>query len=125
MTFFGFTNLKHKDPFTDKKLQAEVMESEGEELTEKQLIPHKLPPVNPTEGALDSSLHRGSLEKYKEIVKRYQINTSTTEMYRPPLTTAQNYGWWIPKDPKIQLEKVVPWIRTPRYPRIRSPMTKL
>ncbi|XP_030052698.1 sperm microtubule inner protein 11 isoform X2 [Microcaecilia unicolor] len=124
MAFFGLTKLGHQDPFLARKLQPEVLESSGQELTRKKLIPHKLPPVNSTEGTLDSSLHQGSHEKCMEMVKCYQLNKSPNQTYRSPLTTSQQYGWWIPKDPRIQLEKEEAWIRTPRYPRVWSPMSK-
>ncbi|KAE8626309.1 hypothetical protein XENTR_v10006582 [Xenopus tropicalis] len=42
---------------------------------------------------------------------------------RMPATSAQQYGWWLPQDPRSKAESVHPWIGCQRYPQISSPMT--
>ncbi|XP_040281439.1 testis-expressed protein 49 isoform X2 [Bufo bufo] len=43
---------------------------------------------------------------------------------RMPLTATQQYGWWLPQDPKEKPENVYPWIQSTQYPMINSPMTR-
>ncbi|XP_029450483.1 testis-expressed protein 49 isoform X1 [Rhinatrema bivittatum] len=123
MAFFSLTSVGHQDPFIGRKLQPATVESSEEELERKEeLDPGKLPPISPAADTADSYPHQGSQETNKEMMKRDQQMKSPYHFYNFPLSYAQQYGWWMSRYSKIQEKE--PWMRSPRYPRIWSPMSK-
>ncbi|KAG9491431.1 hypothetical protein GDO78_000104 [Eleutherodactylus coqui] len=61
---------------------------------------------------------------YQDPFQAAQIPAAPKQTQKIPLTTAQQYGWWLPQDPKEKPENVYPWIQSSRYPMINSPMTR-
>ncbi|KAK9407246.1 Testis expressed 49 [Crotalus adamanteus] len=59
----------------------------------------------------------------KLSLPKYEVPDPNQE-YRVPLTCGQDIGWWQPKNSSIKPEDTLPWIKVPRYPLMRSPMTK-
>lgn len=47
------------------------------------------------------------------------------QVFRVPLTDAQNFSFWRSHDPGVRPEETMPWIRGPRHCLIKSPMTRL
>lgn len=47
------------------------------------------------------------------------------QVFRVPLTDAQNFSFWRSHDPGVRPEETMPWIRSPRHCLIKSPMTRL
>lgn len=46
------------------------------------------------------------------------------QVFRVPLTDAQNFSFWRSHDPGVRPEEIMPWIRSPRRCLIKSPMTR-
>ncbi|KAF7471837.1 Hypothetical predicted protein [Marmota monax] len=46
------------------------------------------------------------------------------QVFRVPLTDAQNFSFWRSHDPGVRPEKTMPWIWSPRHCLIKSPMTR-
>ncbi|XP_032641515.1 sperm microtubule inner protein 11 isoform X1 [Chelonoidis abingdonii] len=82
----------------------------------------KLPPISP--GRCDDTVHQGSYNRYQEAVKQNQLQRSPNQVFRVPVTCAQDCGWWLPRDPMVRAEEATPWMTVPRHPLIRSPMTR-
>ncbi|MGH0177887.1 UNVERIFIED_CONTAM: hypothetical protein FKN15_076016 [Acipenser sinensis] len=81
----------------------------------------KLPPIHRTSS---TALHKGSQERYKEMIKRVQMPNSPNQIYRVPLTSGQQYGWWMPRANQTAIEKTEPWTKITRQPRRNSEMTR-
>lgn len=47
------------------------------------------------------------------------------QVFRVPLTDAQNFSFWRSHDPGVRPEETMPWIRSSRHCLIKSPMTRL
>lgn len=47
------------------------------------------------------------------------------QVFRVPLTDAQNFSFWRSHDAGVCPEETMPWIRSPRHCLIKSPMTRL
>ncbi|XP_044143502.1 testis-expressed protein 49 [Bufo gargarizans] len=108
MAFFGITGLGYQAPLRAAQIPRD--EIAGENGT-------SLPPLVPASPYI-------SYGKYQDIVRRHQRLRTPKQTQRIPLTAAQQYGWWLPQDPKEKLENVYPWIQSTRYPMINSPMTR-
>ncbi|XP_069614432.1 sperm microtubule inner protein 11 [Ranitomeya imitator] len=111
MAFLGLTGLGYQAPL--RAAQAAGGDTAGENV--KNGI--KLPPLVPT------SLYI-SYGKYRDTVRRHQHLRTPKQTQKIPLTTGQQYGWWLPRDPKEKPENLYPWIQCTRYPMINSPMTR-
>nr|XP_060616924.1 sperm microtubule inner protein 11 isoform X1 [Anolis sagrei ordinatus] len=123
MTFFGLTFWGYQDPFRDRRLTLPQHEVPvGKPSPKLDLFYPKLPPIGPA--GYDGTVHQGSYDKYREAVRRRQLKKNPNQEYRVPVTCAQDIGWWLPLDPSVKPEDAIPWMRTPRYPQLRSPMTK-
>ncbi|XP_078394314.1 sperm microtubule inner protein 11 [Cetorhinus maximus] len=68
--------------------------------------------------------HNKSVEQYTHMKMLGQLPKAPNMMYRVPLTTGQQYGWWLPRDPNERLEKSEPWTSVVRYPLANSEMTR-
>ncbi|XP_069043421.1 sperm microtubule inner protein 11 [Lepisosteus oculatus] len=127
MTFFGITFLGYQDPFGSRRLsqlQKTQYDQEGDGVGGRQRGT-TLPPVNPApHQALSCELHRGSQERYQELVRRAQTPRSPNQIYRAPLTDSQRYGWWLSGSGQPGSEGSEPWTRVRRFPQRHSEMTK-
>ncbi|MBN3319233.1 STAT3 protein, partial [Atractosteus spatula] len=84
-----------------------------------------LPPVHPApRQALSCELHRGSQERYQELVRRARTPRSPNQIYRVPLTDSQRYGWWLSGSGQPGSEGSEPWTWVRRFPQRHSEMTK-
>ncbi|KAM9319958.1 LOW QUALITY PROTEIN: sperm microtubule inner protein 11 [Gastrophryne carolinensis] len=113
MAFFGLTHLGYQAPLRAARVQGEPGEAAEDNGSKSTKLP-ALVPQNPYVS------HR----RYQEIVRRHQELKVPKESQRMPLTTGQNYGWWLPQDSRAAPESAYPWIETARYPMINSPMTR-
>ncbi|XP_066450162.1 sperm microtubule inner protein 11 [Eleutherodactylus coqui] len=107
MAFFGITGLGYQDPFQAAQIPAGENVKNGTTLA----------PLVPTSPYI-------SYGRYEEVIRRHQDLRTPKQTQKIPLTTAQQYGWWLPQDPKEKPENVYPWIQSSRYPMINSPMTR-
>ncbi|KAM3846718.1 sperm microtubule inner protein 11 [Vipera latastei] len=124
MAFFGLTFLGPQDPFRDKKLSLPKYEVPVGTIPPKlELFYPKLPPIGQF-GYNDDTEHQGSHQKYQEAIKQKRLKKYPNQEYRVPLTCGQDIGWWQPKNSSIKPEDTLPWIKVPRHPLMRSPMTK-
>ncbi|XP_025026376.1 testis-expressed protein 49 [Python bivittatus] len=123
MAFFGLTFLGPQDPFRDKRLSLPKYEVPvGTTPPKLELFYPKLPPIG--QFGYDDTEHQGSHKKYQETIKRMQLKKYPNQAYRVPLTCGQDIGWWLPKNPSVKPEDTLPWMKVPRHPLLRSPMTK-
>ncbi|CAI9536026.1 unnamed protein product [Staurois parvus] len=109
MAFFGLTNLGYQAPLQAARIQEESGTS-GKTTTKF--------------SALAPQCSYVSYGKYQEMVRRHQDLRTPKQTQKIPLTTAQQYGWWLPQDPKAKPESAHPWIQSTRYPMVNSPMTR-
>ncbi|KAM4045113.1 sperm microtubule inner protein 11 [Anomaloglossus baeobatrachus] len=111
MAFMGITGLGYQAPLR----AARVLE--GESAGENIKHETKLPLLVPTSPYI-------SYGKYQDRVRRHQHLRIPKQTQKMPLTTGQQYGWWLPQNPKEKPENMYPWIQCTRYPMINSPMTR-
>ncbi|KAM3935666.1 sperm microtubule inner protein 11 [Leptodactylus fuscus] len=107
MAFFGITGLGYQAPLRAAQICGGETAENGT----------KLPPLDPTSPYI-------SYGKYQDLVKHHQHLRTPKQTQKMPLTAAQQYGWWLPQNPKEKPENVYPWIQSARYPMINSPMTR-
>ncbi|XP_067385868.1 sperm microtubule inner protein 11 [Emydura macquarii macquarii] len=122
MAFFGLTLLGYQEPFRERKLELEKPDSTGPKPLKGGLFHPKLPPIGPRR--LNSTLHQGSYNSYCEAIKKNQLKKSPNQVFRVPVTCAQDSGWWLPRDPAVPAEEAIPWMTVARHPLISSPMTR-
>nr|XP_025738910.1 testis-expressed protein 49 isoform X1 [Callorhinus ursinus]XP_025738911.1 testis-expressed protein 49 isoform X1 [Callorhinus ursinus] len=91
-------------------------------LYQEELAPTRLPPIIPEDG--NYSVHQNSHKSYHEAVKKVLLKTLPNQVFRVPLTDAQNFSFWRSRDPGVRPEETMPWIRSPRHCLIKSPMTR-
>ncbi|XP_063808817.1 sperm microtubule inner protein 11 [Pseudophryne corroboree] len=113
MAFFGLTALGYQAPLRAAQSAGDPREKAGE--NGKNDV--KLPELDP----LSSYVSCG---KYQEKVRRQQDLRTPKQTQRFPLTAAQQYGWWLPQEPKEKVDNMYPWTQTIRHPMINSPMTR-
>ncbi|XP_073738161.1 sperm microtubule inner protein 11 isoform X1 [Callorhinus ursinus] len=89
---------------------------------QEELAPTRLPPIIPEDG--NYSVHQNSHKSYHEAVKKVLLKTLPNQVFRVPLTDAQNFSFWRSRDPGVRPEETMPWIRSPRHCLIKSPMTR-
>ncbi|XP_073519905.1 sperm microtubule inner protein 11 [Phyllobates terribilis] len=111
MAFMGLTGLGYQAPLR----AAQVAGSDG--AGENVKNGNKLPSLVPTSPYI-------SYGKYRDTVRRHQHLRIPKQTQKIPVTTGQQYGWWLPQDPKEKPENMYPWIQCTRYPMINSPMTR-
>ncbi|TKC39757.1 hypothetical protein EI555_016193, partial [Monodon monoceros] len=118
---------------------------------QKEPEPTRLPPIISEDG--NHSVHQNSHTRYQEAVRKVLLKTcwacdalrrkreQTTlrnwitcpspnhsvpnQVFRVPLTDAQNFSFWRSHNPGVRPEETMPWIRSPRHCLIKSPMTRL
>uniref|UniRef100_A0A8C7AS24 Sperm microtubule inner protein 11 n=1 Tax=Neovison vison TaxID=452646 RepID=A0A8C7AS24_NEOVI len=116
MAFFNLYLLGYQNSFRDKKRDT------TEETNQKELVPTRLPPIIPEDG--NCSVHQNSHTRYHEAVKKVLLKTFPNQVFRVPLTDAQNFSFWRSHDAGVCPEETMPWIRSPRHCLIKSPMTR-
>nr|XP_025044541.1 testis-expressed protein 49 isoform X1 [Pelodiscus sinensis]XP_025044542.1 testis-expressed protein 49 isoform X1 [Pelodiscus sinensis] len=123
MAFFGLTYLGYQEPFREKKLALKTPDAAGPKPLRGGLFHPSLPPIGP--GRLDGTVHQGSHDRYREAVTHRWLQRTPNQVFRVPMTCAQDSGWGVPRDPAVRAEEVTPWMTVQRVPLIRSPMTRL
>ncbi|KAL1021440.1 hypothetical protein UPYG_G00013280 [Umbra pygmaea] len=139
MAFFGITNLGYQNPIGDKMLvnpQASASpchDVDSRSWTNQSGLPpfqvHRTPSkyIN-TCSNMDSlppfstEIHRGSQERYREMLKRVQTPRSPNQLYSVPITENQQCGWWLPNGGLGKMSES--WTKVKRFPRKNSEMTK-
>eukprot|EP00079_Xenopus_tropicalis_P010356 XP_002935150.1 PREDICTED: uncharacterized protein LOC100490937 isoform X1 [Xenopus tropicalis] len=119
MAFFGLTHFGYQDPLRALSLQGngQAAASGQTAVYGKHEESHiKLPALVPQSPYVSHG-------KYQEMRRRHQDLRTPKQTQRMPATSAQQYGWWLPQDPRSKAESVHPWIGCQRYPQISSPMT--
>ncbi|XP_058413367.1 testis-expressed protein 49 [Diceros bicornis minor] len=89
---------------------------------QRELVPTRLPPIISEDG--NYSVHQNSHTRYHEAVRKVLLKTFPNQVFRVPLTDAQNFSFWRSHHPGVRPEETTPWIRSPRHCLIKSPMTK-
>ncbi|XP_048221390.1 testis-expressed protein 49 [Perognathus longimembris pacificus] len=117
MACFNLYLLGYQNSFRSKKRDT------TEKTTQKESMPTKLPPITTENG--NYSVHQNSHMRYHEAVQKVLLKTFPNQVYRVPLTDAQNFSFWWSHDPGVRPEEAMPWIRIPRHCLIKSPMTRL
>ncbi|XP_037370550.1 testis-expressed protein 49 isoform X2 [Talpa occidentalis] len=98
------------------------MEEFAERKGQKESVPTRLPPIISADG--NYSVHQNSHTKYREAVQKVLLKTFPNQVFKVPLTDAQNFSFWRSHDPGVRPEKAMPWIQSPRHSLIKSPMTR-
>ncbi|XP_062971665.1 sperm microtubule inner protein 11 [Cynocephalus volans] len=116
MAFFNLCLLGYQNSFRNKKKDT------AEEKNQKEPVPTRLPPITSEDG--NYSVHQNSHTKYHEAVRKVLLKTFPNQVFRVPLTDAQNFSFWRSPDPRVHPEETTPWIQSPRHCLIKSPMTR-
>ncbi|KAM8801183.1 sperm microtubule inner protein 11 isoform 1-T1 [Rhynchonycteris naso] len=87
---------------------------------QKELMPTRLPPIISEDG--NYSVHQNSHTKYHKAVQKVLLKTFPNQVFRVPLTDAQNFSFW--RSHEVRPEETMPWIRSPHHCLIKSPMTR-
>nr|XP_023411614.1 testis-expressed protein 49-like [Loxodonta africana] len=117
MAFFNLYLLGYQNSFRNKK------KDKTEETKQKEPEPTRLPPIISEDG--NYSVHQNSHLRYHEAVRKVSLKTFPNQVFRVPLTDAQNFSFWWSYGPGERPEETMPWIRNPRHCLIKSPMTRL
>ncbi|KAB0377807.1 hypothetical protein FD755_009385 [Muntiacus reevesi] len=91
-------------------------------LDQKDPVPTRLPPIISEDG--NYSVHQNSHTKYHEAVRKVSLKTFPNQVFRIPLTDAQNFSFWRSNGAGVRPEETMPWIRSPRHCLIKSAMTR-
>ncbi|XP_042802322.1 testis-expressed protein 49 isoform X1 [Panthera leo] len=89
---------------------------------QKEPVPTRLPRIISEDG--NYSVHQNSHTRYHEAIKKVLLKTFPNQVFRVPLTDAQNFSFWRSHDPGVRPEETMPWIRSPRHCLVKSPMTR-
>ncbi|XP_023579336.1 testis-expressed protein 49-like [Octodon degus] len=116
MAFFNLYLLGYQNSFRNKKKDATG------ETSQKELVPTRLPPIALGHG--NYCVHQNSHVRYHEAVQKVLLKTFPNQVFRVPLTDAQNFSFWRSHDPGVHPEETMPWIRSPRHCLMKSPMTR-
>ncbi|XP_057557007.1 testis-expressed protein 49 isoform X3 [Hippopotamus amphibius kiboko] len=116
MAFFNLYLLGYQNSFRNKKRDT------TEETKQKEPEPTRLPPINSEDG--NYSVHQNSHTRYHKAVRKVSLKTFPNQVFRVPLTDAQNFSFWRSHNPGVRPEETTPWIRSPRHCLIKSPMTR-
>ncbi|XP_047641663.1 testis-expressed protein 49 [Phacochoerus africanus] len=117
MAFFNLYQLGYQNPFRNKKRDT------TEKTNQKEPVPTRLPPIIAEDG--NYCVHQNSHTRYHEAVRKVLLKTFPNQVFRVPLTDAQNFSFWRSHSPGARPEETTPWIRSPRHCLIKSPMTRL
>ncbi|CAO2601023.1 Testis-expressed protein 49 [Lemmus lemmus] len=63
--------------------------------------------------------------RYQEAVRKVLLKTFPNQVFRVPVTNAQNFSFWWTHHPSVRPEKIIPWIQGRRHCLIKSPVTRL
>nr|XP_015093562.2 testis-expressed protein 49 [Vicugna pacos] len=116
MAFFNLYLLGYQNSIRNKKRDI------TEETNQKESVPTRLPPIISEDG--NYSVHQNSHTRYHEAVRKVSLKTFPNQVFRVPLTDAQNFSFWRSHTPGVRPEEAMPWIRSPRHCLIKSPMTR-
>ncbi|XP_023200951.1 testis-expressed protein 49-like [Xiphophorus maculatus] len=130
MTFFGLTQLGYQNPIGDNMLinPRGVPPSQDDCFTVRRefqpLVKEQGTLINPevTKVLLQPHCysvddHRGSHQRYAEMVKKAQPPRLPNQLYVIPLTENQKYGW-------MRHMSTEPWTQCQRFPQKISEMTR-
>ncbi|XP_027252263.1 testis-expressed protein 49 isoform X2 [Cricetulus griseus] len=117
MAFFNLYLLGYQNALRDKKRR-----NTTEETDKKDAVSCRFPPIVSEDG--NYSIHQNSHSRYHEAVRKVLLKTFPNEVFRVPVTDAQNFSFWWTHNPGVRPEETIPWIRTPRHCLIKSPMTR-
>ncbi|XP_031210723.1 testis-expressed protein 49 isoform X2 [Mastomys coucha] len=116
MAFFNLYLLGYQHYFRSKK------KNMTQETSQKDEVPTRLPPIISEDG--NYSVHQNSHERYQEAVRKVLLKTFPNQVFRVPVTDAQNFSFWRSNVPGVRPEKAIPWIKTPHHCLIKSPMSR-
>ncbi|XP_038197095.1 testis-expressed protein 49 [Arvicola amphibius] len=116
MAFFNLHLLGYQYPLRNK------MKATTEETDQKDAGSSRFPPIVSEDG--NYSVHWNSQMRYHEAVRKVLLKTFPNQVFRVPVTDAQNFSFWWTDHSSVRPEKTIPWIRTPRHCLIKSPMTR-
>ncbi|XDA74507.1 hypothetical protein R6Z07F_004730 [Ovis aries] len=100
----------------------EIIEKHHLAHDQKDPVPTRLPPISSEDG--NYSVHQNSHTKYHEAVRKVSLKTFPNQVFRVPLTDAQNFSFWRSNAAGVRPEETMPWIRNPRHCLIKSAMTR-
>nr|XP_023423484.1 testis-expressed protein 49-like [Cavia porcellus] len=89
---------------------------------QKEPVSTRLPSITSEHG--NYSVHQNSHKRYHEAVRKVLLQRFPNQVFRVPLTDAQNFSFWWSHDPGVQPWETMPWIQSPRHCLIKSPMTR-
>ncbi|XP_059103716.1 testis-expressed protein 49 [Peromyscus eremicus] len=115
MAFFNLYLLGYQQSLRSKKRNA------TKETNQKDGV-SRFPPIISTDG--NYSVHQNSHERYQEAVRKTLLKTFPNQVFRVPVTDAQNFSFWRPQNPGVRPEETIPWMQGPRHCLIKSPMTR-
>ncbi|XP_036063745.1 testis-expressed protein 49 [Onychomys torridus] len=115
MAFFNLYLLGYQQSFRSKKRN-------GTKETNKKDGVSMFPPIISTDG--NDSVHQNSHQRYQEAVRKTLLKTFPNQVFRVPVTDAQNFSFWRPQNPGVRPEETIPWMQGPRHCLIKSPMTR-
>ncbi|XP_029412275.1 testis-expressed protein 49 [Nannospalax galili] len=116
MAFFSLYLMGYQHSFRTKKRVT------TEETNQMEPLSTRLPPITSEDG--NYSMHQNSHKKYQEAVRKVLLKTFPNQVFRVPLTDAQNFSFWRFHNPGVCPEETIPWIQGPRHCLINSPMTR-
>ncbi|KAM4881886.1 sperm microtubule inner protein 11 isoform 1-T3 [Thomomys bottae] len=116
MAYFDLYFLGYQDYFLSKKRDT------TEETIQKESVPTRLPPITSETG--NYSVHKNSHKRYHEAVRKVSLKTFPNQVFRVPVTDAQNFSFWRSHEAGVSPEKAIPWIRNPRHCLIKSSMAR-
>ncbi|XP_067096893.1 sperm microtubule inner protein 11-like [Osmerus mordax] len=139
MAFFGITNLGYQNPIRDKMLvNPRTTASHDDEVDSRGWAKQVgLPPtqirgesykctdvctIYNQPSPYSQDIHRGSQERYREMLRRIQTPRSPNQLYSVPVTDNQQYGWWNSNHGQGRMQES--WAHVKRFPRKNSEMTK-
>ncbi|XP_067564594.1 sperm microtubule inner protein 11-like [Pseudorca crassidens] len=88
----------------------------------KEPEPTRISPIISEDG--NHSRHQNSHTRYQEAVRKVLLKTFPNQVFRVPLTDAQNFSFWRSHSPAVRPEETMPWIRSPCHCLIKSPMAR-
>ncbi|XP_051016248.1 testis-expressed protein 49 isoform X2 [Acomys russatus] len=92
------------------------------EADQKDAVSTQLPAITPENS--NYSIHRNSHERYHDAVRKVLLKTFPNQVFRVPVTDAQNFSFWRSNNPGERPEKTITWIQGPRHCLIKSPATR-
>ncbi|XP_053411833.1 testis-expressed protein 49 [Nycticebus coucang] len=129
MAFFNLYLLGYQNSFRSKKRDTTEETNQKEPVNKSTLISGQKEPVLTRLPSIFSdsgnySVHQNSHKSYHEAVRKVLLKTFPNQVFRVPLTDAQNFSFWRSHDLGVCPEESMPWIRSPRHCLIKSPMTR-